>query len=733
MIRIAFVLPLIVLHLATLGAAAESPAKPQATLTVVMGATDASAQELLAAREIRRYMYLRTGTLPPVEQTAALPQEVDVVVVATKDRAIVGTVAMAADIKQAIAALGPQQYLLRTLAQNNRRVLLVVGGDSVGTLYGAYRFAEHLGVRFYLHGDVVPDQRIAWKLPELNDTGKPLFALRGVNPWGCHPFGMDAWSSDDYKVVFSQLAKMRMNFLGVHCYPEGLPFAEPTVWHGLAGDFDARGHVKFSYPSHYFNTLTAGFGQAYQTKETGKYRFGGASLFERDDWAPPVMVGHCPQPATPEGCNEVFNRMAVQFRDAFAFARQLGVKTCLGTETPLTMPGAVRQRLQAQGKNPADPAAVREVYQGTFRRIMASHPLDYYWLWTPEGWTWGDNNPQQYKATVADIKLAIEALKNVNAPFKLVTAGWVLGPAHDRAAFDNDLPKDVPMSAISRNTGAEAVDPAFGRITGREKWAIPWLESDVHQGLAGIQLYAGRMRRDAADAAEYGCTGLMGLQWRTDILAPNASALAQAAWDQNPGFSSKINCGGGAYMGWLADAGAVSRDLPCGDFYADWALANFGSEAAAGIAKVFTDIDGRVPLATTDGCPVGALTPDATPWAAVAARFAFVEALEQLRPAVRGAGNLDRCDYWLNTFKYYRSLAQVREYAAVDFQHVARGIYTAALPPVRAAGIEYYIEVTTGEGQQLMFPPTAPRLNQTVAALPQASGSVMGAILDIDD
>jgi len=89
------------------------------------------------------------------------------------------------------------------------------------------------------------------------------------------------------------------------------------------------------------------------------------------------------------------------------------------------------------------------------------------------------------------------------------------------------------------------------------------------------------MRRDAADAAEYGCTGLMGLQWRTDIIAPNASALAQAAWDQNPGFTSKINCGGGAYMGWLADAGAsagaVPRDLPCGDFYADWALANFGS------------------------------------------------------------------------------------------------------------------------------------------------------------
>ena len=39
------------------------------------------------------------------------------------------------------------------------------------------------------------------------------------------------------------------------------------------------------------------------------------------------------------------------------------------------------------------------------------------------------------------------------------------------------------MSAISRNTGATEVDPAFGRIAGREKWAIPWLESDGEPGL----------------------------------------------------------------------------------------------------------------------------------------------------------------------------------------------------------------------------------------------------------
>jgi hypothetical protein len=180
------------------------------------------------------------------------------------------------------------------------------------------------------------------------------------------------------------------------------------------------------------------------SKRTSEYRFGGALLFDRDDFAPEVMCGHCPVPSAPEGCNEVFDRTAAQFREAFGFARRLGVKTCIGTETPLIQPAALQARVKAQGKDPQDPATVRAIYEGTFRRIMASHALDYYWIWTPEDWTWGGNKPEQYAATVRDLKLAYEALKKAGAPFELATCGWVLGPQHDRAALDVDLPKDVP-------------------------------------------------------------------------------------------------------------------------------------------------------------------------------------------------------------------------------------------------------------------------------------------------
>ena len=129
-------------------------------------------------------------------------------------------------------------------------------------------------------------------------------------------------------------------------------------------------------------------------------------LFDDDAWAPDVFRGYTPLPSSPEDCNDVFNRMADQFHDAFTFAGKLGVKTCLGTETPLTIPERVSQRSKD----------VRTIYEATFRRIMASHPLDYYWLWTPEPWTWTGNKPEQYARTLADIKLASRGCQKCERP-----------------------------------------------------------------------------------------------------------------------------------------------------------------------------------------------------------------------------------------------------------------------------------------------------------------------------
>ncbi|MHC4406298.1 MAG: beta-N-acetylhexosaminidase family protein, partial [Planctomycetota bacterium] len=494
---------------------------------------DASLAERLAAREIRRYVYVRTRKLVRMikDLDEAKPHR-GLIVVGCKDRPAVKALLKDRRLEASVAGLAAGHYRLKTLDYPNGGSILVTGGDPVGVLYGAYRLAEHMGVRFYLHGDVVPDKQVVEAWPEVDEIGKPLFAHRGIQPFHDFPEGPDWWDADHYKATLAQLVKLRMNFFGLHTYPEGGVGPEPLTWIGLADDAADDGTVTFSYRSRHFTTANPTGSWGYQSTKTGDYAFGAAHLFDRDDYAPDTMrLAGLWNEMPPEECNALFNRTGRQVNDAFTFAHRLGIETCLGTETPLTIPGPVKERLKQKGKDPGDPAVVQEVYEGMFRRIMKTHPLDYYWFWTPEGWTWRETKQEQIDATLADFRAALAAAEKVEAPFTLATCGWVLGPAQDRALFDNALPKEMPMSCINRNVGHDPVEPGFAAVEGRPKWAIPWLEDDP--AMISPQLWVGRMRKDAVDALRHGCTGLLGIHWRTRILGPNVSALAKAAWDQS--------------------------------------------------------------------------------------------------------------------------------------------------------------------------------------------------------
>lgn len=774
------------------GRAAEGPAvKP----TVVVAADDAPLAERLAAKEVRRYVYLRTGKVLPIAQHADGPA----IVVGSKERPVVRSLLTGA-LGTAVAALGPEQYVIKTILHEGRTHLLVTGGDPVGTLYAAYRLAEHLGVRFYMHGDVVPDERIALEIPPVDETGKPLFDRRGIQPFHDFPEGPDWWNSGDYKAIIAQLPKMRMNFFGLHCYPEGSVGPEPLVWIGAPEDVNADGSVKFSYPSRHFITRNPQGAWGYRPTKTSDYSFGAAAMYERDDFGADYMRNTYPwMDMGVEESSALFDRMAGLLREVFTFARPLGVKSCIGTETPLTIPKKMKERLAALGKNPDDPAVVREVYAGMFRRIMAAHPLDYYWFWTPEGWTWEGTTQEQIDRTVADLRAAIAAAEQVRAPFTLATCGWVLGPPQDRALFDKILPPNMPVSCINRQVGHAPVEPGFADVEGRPQWAIPWLEDDP--ALNSPQLWAGRMRKDAADALRYGCTGLMGIHWRTRILAPNVSAMAKAAWDQaewNPDLGAparaasrppegpdggqharfvhpventdeiplyqsvrynveayyldvpngnyrvtlkfcephyeqvgqrvfgvrlqerpvierldifekvghdkaldytfadvavtdgqlviefvplvefpsvaaivvegpavrRINCGGPAWNDYQADwppseASGRNRFLPAEDFYVDWAGAEFGPSAAEPIGKLFARLDGHLPRPSDWVGGPGGIKPDPRPWEEVSKQYAFVEELASLHSTIRGAGNQERFEYWLNQFQAMRANAHV--------------------------------------------------------------------------
>ena len=55
----------------------------------------------------------------------------------------------------------------------------------------------------------------------------------------------------------------------------------------------------------------------------------------------------------------------------------------------------------------------------------------------------------------------------------------------------------------------------------------------------------------------------------------------------------------------------------------------------------------------------GGIQPDSRPWDQVKTEYAFVDELAGLRSKVRGPGNLERFDYWLNTMRYLRAVGRI--------------------------------------------------------------------------
>jgi hypothetical protein len=575
---------------------------------------DAPPAMRLAAREVQRLVYQRTGML------LALATD---------------TSAGSAIVLKTDPTLSINHYRLKT----DGAMLAISGGSDVSVLYGTYAFAEKLGIRFFLDGDVIPDERIPFHLPQLDETGQPAFAIRGLLPFHDFPEGPDLWSADDYKAVLAQMVKLRMNFLGLHTYTECGWGSEPTTWLGLPADVKENGDPLFSYAAHYFSTARDASGHAPRRVED--MLFGASLLVGSEPWGPPVMAGLMPQGKTLQEKNRVFIRAGEMLRDVFSYAHRFGVETCVGTEIPLTdptrlLPQELREHLKQKGLSVTDRATLKELYKGTFLRAARTYPLDYYWLWTPESWR-GPRPDAETRASIDDLQTAVEAAREVQTPFTLATAGWVLGPASDRAMFDNLLPKEMPFAALNLELGTVPVDEGFSSLKGRDGWAIPWMENDL--SMSSPELWVGRLRRDAFDAHRHGCTGLIGIHWRTEEVGPMVAALSQAQWRVPQAAPTE------------------ARYLPTDDFYLDWALHQFGEEAAREIAGIFVRIDGHLPTPAPN-CP-GGIAVDRAPWSRVQAQYAFVEDLAALRPRIHGPGNEALFDHWIKSFEYLRAIGRV--------------------------------------------------------------------------
>jgi hypothetical protein len=76
------------------------------------------------------------------------------------------------------------------------------------------------------------------------------------------------------------------------------------------------------------------------------------------------------------------------------------------------------------GPTPGPPKnyTTQDYYEGMFTRLLKKVPaLDWYWIWTPEGWEWGHMNAQNpvFTDAVADLKMAMAAHDKVNPSLKM--------------------------------------------------------------------------------------------------------------------------------------------------------------------------------------------------------------------------------------------------------------------------------------------------------------------------
>jgi hypothetical protein len=325
--------------------------------------------------------------------------------------------------------------------------------------------------------------------------------------------------------------------------------------------------------------------------------------------------------------NELFNSVGNMLSEAFTHAREVGVKTCLGTEAPLAHPPTAGAATTAI-----------DLYRGIIARLKAKRiPLDYYWSWTPESWSTGAGDPGTNASmpmdhpAIADVLadfLALDAAARLeNAEFELATCGWSLGPKGNRSYFDV-LPAGWTLSSINEAVGNTPTEKQYADVTHHKSWAIPWMEDDP--GLLAPQLWVNRTLEYSAQAASYGVSGLLGIHWRVKEVMPQFVALAQYPWQRN----------------------LTSENL-WGSFFAQ----EFGAgPVAAAAAKILAGVD-SFKLPRPDGWVAGPgqVLPHCDP--AIETTYQFVTEFKALRSQIKDPASLSRFDFWANSLQYMKEIA----------------------------------------------------------------------------
>ena len=417
----------------------------------------------------------------------------------------------------------PEAY---EIARQTESRFALTGSTPQAVLYAVFDFLERQGAFFGLDGEVYPlDARRDLDLPPLGRPwqAQPRFKVRGLVPWPDFLNCVTVYNREDWRAYLEAMVRMRFNTLGVHVYSGEKQWTESF----LSFEYAGGGHLAYTDTS-----ATNRWG--YLPERTSRFGMGSADLY-----ADEVFGSEATTQA--RSCWEDQELAQKLWAEAFRYAPQLGIRTGVGFE-PYQIPDEIFRATPPEAHyvspNPAIPGpridpesvAAKDIIEARLGRLLEAYPVvDYVWLWEDEQMNWASQKAN-VPLSVTPFKQAHDFLKRHAPDKRMVLAGWG-GVVRHFAYFHKALPEDVIFSSLNDNLGWDAVSEEYGKLEGRERWPIPWLEDDPSMWLP--QFHVNRLVRDMDLAEKYGCQGLMGIHWRHRIMDADAGFQSRYSWQKS--------------------------------------------------------------------------------------------------------------------------------------------------------------------------------------------------------
>jgi hypothetical protein len=404
-------------------------------------------------------------------------------------------------------------------------VLSLTGAGPQALLYGVFDLLERQGAFFGIDGESYPlDNPAELRLPPEGAgwTATPRFPLRGLLPWPDFLNCITVYNEEDFLAYFEAMLRMRFNLFGMHVYTGSRQWAESY----LSFEFAGAGHLAFL-------DTTATHRWGYLPQRTSRFTMGGADFYDAEVFGAEAAR----QARDPWEAAELARSL---LRNAFAYARKLGIRTGIGFEPyqipdeiwralpPEVRPAEMPERRTAEPRFDIESLTARRLLETRLAQLLEAYPdVDYVWLWEDEQMNW-ESRRTGIPLSLTPFVQAHDFLRRHAPGKRLVLSGWG-GVARHFAYFHERLPGDIIFSCLSDSLGWDPIHEVFGKLEGRERWPIPWLEDDP--GMWQAQFHVHRFRRDVDLAAGYGCQGMLGIHWRHRIVDPTAGFFARALWD----------------------------------------------------------------------------------------------------------------------------------------------------------------------------------------------------------